>query len=184
MAKDVNDDGTLDFLDELDVQWNNGSEKRNEENNFHNPKDLKPSTDCVDLIEFYEGFRSEAYKDSVGVWTIGFGTTRGVKKGDTINKDEARERMLKELDRDYAQVVRIHVKVTLTQSMFDALCSLIYNIGGGNFANSTLKKCLNQKEYKKAVDEFSKWIYAGGEVLNGLVKRRKSEAELFIKDGF
>ena len=72
------------------------------------------------------------------------------------------------------------IKVDLTQNEFDALVSFIYNVGSGNFNNSTLVKKLNQSDYDGAADEFLRWDKAGGEVLAGLTKRREQERELFL----
>ena len=66
------------------------------------------------------------------------------------------------------------------QNQFDALCSLVYNIGIVNFRTSTLLRKLNKKKYKRAAKEFPKWRRANGKVLRGLVKRRKAEKELFL----
>lgn len=179
MTKDKYDKHTEEF------NWYNEVDKGEGDkmSGLYRAKTLKPSEDCLNIIAFFEGFRSEAYQDSVGVWTIGYGSTRGVKPGDTITEQAAKERMMRELDEDYAESVKIHVMVPVTQSMFDALCSFVYNVGAGNFVNSSLLRYLNQGEYKKSVDEFDKWVYAGGEMLKGLVNRRKEEAELFVQDG-
>ena len=72
------------------------------------------------------------------------------------------------------------VKVDLTQNEFDALVSLIYNIGAGNFQKSTLLKVLNQEKYDAAANQFLRWNKAGGNVLAGLTKRREHERELFL----
>ena len=63
--------------------------------------------------------------------------------------------------------------------MFSSLCSFVYNVGSGNFQKSTLRMKLERKEYESAAEEFPKWRKAGGRVLPGLVRRRKSERELF-----
>lgn len=157
-------------------------EEREYRNVLHDPKNMKPSTVCIEMIQFFEGFRSEAYRDSVGVWTIGYGTTRGVKPGDTITRKEAEERMLDELDRDYSPVVRTRVTVPLTQSMFDALSCFVYNTGGTQFARSTMLRKLNSGDYEGAAEEFDRWVYADGKKLNGLVNRRRAEKELFLME--
>jgi lysozyme len=73
------------------------------------------------------------------------------------------------------------VKVPLSQNQFDALVSFEYNVGYGNFSKSTLLRKLNLKDYIGASKEFDKWVYANKKKLTGLVKRRKSEKELFLK---
>lgn len=144
------------------------------------PKLLSPSEDCISIIENFEGFRSEAYQDSVGVWSIGYGTTRGVQKGDTITKEDASARMLIELEEDYSSAVQNLVKVPLTQYEFDALSCFTYNLGATNLMNSTLLRKLNLNSYELAAKEFPKWAYAGGKLLQGLVYRRKAEQLMFL----
>lgn len=144
-----------------------------------NPEKMKPSEECVAITEHFEGFSPVAYLDPVGILTLGHGFIHGVKPGDTITYEESKERLMKELDRDYAHAVRVHVKVPLTQGMFDALTCFTFNLGGGALANSTLLRKLNQKDYKGAAREFDRWVYAGGKKLNGLVRRRKAERAMF-----
>ncbi len=132
----------------------------------------------LDLIKSFEGLRLKAYQDSVGVWTIGYGHTGGVKPGQTITKAQA-EAFLKS-DTGWAQdAVRKSVKVPLTQGQFDALTSFTFNLGAGALKSSTLLKKLNAKDYAGAQKEFGKWVHAGGQVLQGLVRRRAAEAAMF-----
>ncbi len=81
----------------------------------------------------------------------------------------------------FESAVNTAVKVPINQNQFDALVSLTYNIGIGAFKDSTLLKKLNVKDYKGAAEQFPRWNRGGGRVLNGLVKRRKIEMELFLK---
>lgn len=148
----------------------------------YNPRNLKPSDDCIEIIAYFEGFEEHAYQDSVGVWTIGYGSTRGVKQGDVITEEAARKRMLKELEEDYAYAVQRYVKVPLTQYEFDALTCFTYNLGSGNLSRSTLLKLLNQGLYEEASDEFPKWSKAGGKTLKGLFRRRTGEELMFEGD--
>ena len=139
----------------------------------------------IDLICGFEGKRLFAYDDGIGVWTIGFGTTiypNGirVKKGDTCTEAQAKAYMAHDLKK-FESAVNTAVKVTLNQNQFDALVSLTYNIGIGAFKSSTLLKKLNAKDYKGAAEQFPRWNRGGGRVLNGLIKRRKIEMELFLK---
>lgn len=130
------------------------------------------------LVTSFEGLRLEAYQDSVGVWTIGYGHTLGVTEGDSITKGRALELLYKDVARFEATVNR-EVIVPLTQYQFDALTSFTFNLGGGNLRESTLLKLLNQGNYDGAADEFQRWVYAGDEKLRGLVRRRKAEEALF-----
>ena len=133
-------------------------------------------------IAGYEGFVGQAYRDIVGVWTIGFGTTKGVKPGDTITPVKALERKGEDL-RKFHKEISSCVKVPLTQNEYDAYMSLSYNIGPTAFCGSTLVKKLNAKDYEGACKEILRWNRAGGKVVRGLVIRRESEYRLCIDGG-
>jgi lysozyme len=136
----------------------------------------------IDLIKQFEGLRLKAYQDSVGVWTIGYGTTMypdgtRVKKGDVITIQQADEYLTKDVQRRAAAVGTIHVN----QNQFDAIISFCYNLGLGAWAKSTLRKKIIQDRNDPTIrDEFMKWVNAGGKKLPGLVKRRKQEADLYF----
>jgi len=130
------------------------------------------------LLKFFEGCRLTAYQDSVGVWTIGYGHTKGVFEGMSITQEEAEQMLLTELE-EYEGYVEKYVTVPLTQNQFDALVVWVYNLGPTNFRKSTLLKELNSGNYTAAGQEITKWNKAGGKVLAGLVKRREAEALLF-----
>ena len=130
------------------------------------------------LLKFFEGCRLTAYQDSVGVWTIGYGHTKGVFEGMSITQEEAEQMLLTELE-EYEGYVEKYVTVPLTQNQFDALVVWVYNLGPTNFRKSTLLKELNSGNYTAAGNEITKWNKAGGKVLAGLVKRREAEAKLF-----
>lgn len=132
----------------------------------------------LDLIKSFEGLRLSAYKCPADVWTIGFGTTAGVKPGQTITKERAEELLREDVKRFEAQVLRL-VKVPLTQGQHDALVSFVYNLGAGNLSNSTLLRLLNAGDYAGAAAQFDRWNKAGGKVLAGLVRRRAAERALF-----
>jgi lysozyme len=132
----------------------------------------------LDLIKSFEGLRLSAYKDVVGVVTIGYGTTSGVKMGDTITKERAEQLLREDVERFESQVLRL-VKVPLTQGQHDALVSFVYNLGAGNLSNSTLLRLLNAGDYAGAAAQFNRWNKAGGKVLSGLVRRRAAERALF-----
>lgn len=136
------------------------------------------------LIRQFEGFSAKAYPDPAHGWkvpTIGYGTTAGVKMGDTITKDRAEELLREDVRRFEAQVLRL-VKVPLTQGQHDALVSFVYNLGAGNLSNSTLLRLLNAGDYAGAAAQFDRWVYASGKKLAGLVKRRAAERALFEGD--
>jgi lysozyme len=104
-----------------------------------------------------------------------------VKQGDKITKRQADVLLREDLEMFSAQLHRV-IKVPVTQNQYDALLSLCYNIGIGNFKKSTLLKLLNASDYNGAANEFSKWRKAKGKILNGLVTRRKLERKLFLKE--
>lgn len=136
-----------------------------------------------DLIKANEGKRLTAYKCPAGVWTIGWGHTGpDVKPGMTISEAKAETLLTQDL-RKFEQAIDGRVSVRLTQNQFDALVSLVYNIGEGNFAGSTVLKRVNAQNWQGAADAFSMWTKArvNGQlkVMPGLVKRRKQEAALF-----
>ncbi len=146
---------------------------------------MSTSPSGVELICGFEGLRLEAYDDGVGVWTVGFGTTKfpngmRVKKGDNCTLEQAKSYMQNDL-KEFEQTVNGAVGVPLNQNQFDALVSLAYNIGTTAFKNSTLVKRLNDENYKGAADQFNVWVNAGGKRMQGLVNRRAAEQALFLK---
>ena len=144
-----------------------------------NTADMKPSGACRALVRQFEGCRLQAYLDSAGVPTIGVGHTRGVKMGDRCSQAQADLWLTQDLE-DAGAAVASLVKVPLTQDQFDALTSFTFNLGIKRLAESTLLIMLNRGNYKAAADQFSRWVYADGKVLDGLVKRRAAEAKLFM----
>ncbi len=139
---------------------------------------MRTSENGLALIRQAEGLRLRAYKCPAGVWTIGFGTTAGVKEGQVITKERAEELLRDDVKRFEDQVLRL-VKVQLTQGQLDALVSFTYNLGAANLGNSTLLRLLNAGDYKGAAAQFDRWTKAGGKELPGLVKRRAAERALF-----
>ena len=132
------------------------------------------SAACLVGIATHEGYRSEAYKDTVGIPTLGFGETAGVKMGDKTTPERALVQLLESTEK-HADAIRQCIHVPLYQHEFDAYISLAYNIGTGAFCRSTLVKKLNAKDYAGACEEIRRWNKAGGKVLPGLVKRREAE---------
>lgn len=134
----------------------------------------------VDMIKKSEGLRLVAYMPTPkDVWTIGYGHTATAKPGMRITKKGA-EALLRH-DLEWVEdVIELHVDVELTQNQYDALCSFIYNLGGTNFANSTLLRKLNKGEYQAAADQLPRWNKQKGTVLRGLTIRRNEERDLFL----
>lgn len=132
-----------------------------------------------ELIKRFEGFRAEAYKPHKrDVWTIGYGHTEGVKRGDVVTRAEA-SRLLSEDLASCERAVNRYITVSLDQSQYDALVSFTFNVGAGALARSTLRRVLNQKRYDDVDEQLARWVYSGGRVFAGLVRRRAAEADLF-----
>lgn len=138
----------------------------------------------LQLIKAFEGKHNKGYLCPANVWTIGYGHTgptfdKPTPQGMTISDFDA-ETLLKKDMAKFEDVVTKHVKVPLSQNQFDALVSFTFNVGAGAFASSTLLKLLNQGKYDEVPAQFLRWNKGGGKVLAGLVRRRKSEAHLFV----
>jgi lysozyme len=153
---------------------------------------MNASENCFRLIESAESCALEAYLCPSGIPTIGWGHTAGVRLGMTCTPAQA-SAWLSEDVRQAESLVRAHVSVPLNQCQFDALCSLVFNVGPGakgikdgiivlaNGEPSTLLRKLNAGDYAGAANELPKWCHgAGGRVLGGLVTRRARERALFL----
>lgn len=142
----------------------------------------------LSLVKEFEGFVPKWYPDAAYGWkvpTIGYGHTDAAgnpkyatNKGLVLSEADATDILRNDVQK-YADAVSNAVKVPLTDNQFDALVSFTYNLGPGNLNKSTLLRKLNAGDYDGAANEFGKWVKAGGKTLNGLVRRRKAEADLF-----
>lgn len=149
----------------------------------------KVSKEGLNLIKKFEGLRLNAYLDSAGIPTIGFGSTYvdgvRVKLGMTITEEKALELLEEHIDREVIPYIINLVKVPLKQNQIDALCSLIYNIGGAAFKSSTLLKKINETSISSNFNDieiaWKMWNKAGGKILQGLVNRRLAEINLYKK---
>ena len=133
----------------------------------------------IDLIKTFEGCKLFAYRDSVGIPTIGYGHTKDVKMGMSITQKQAEEF----LKGDIKPVERLlnGMGINYTQNQFDALVDFIYNLGEGNFKKSTMyKNIVARKSDIEITDQMVKWVNAGGRPLLGLKKRRVAEANMFL----
>jgi lysozyme len=130
------------------------------------------------LIKEAEGYRDHAYQDTGGVWSIGYGHTRGVKQGDTCNPSQAEYWLEADLMDAEAAVSKL-VKVPLTDNQFAALVSFVFNVGSSQLEKSTLLRKLNEGGYDLVPACLKSWIFDNGKVQPGLVKRRASEAALW-----
>lgn len=128
----------------------------------------------------------KAYKDDVGVWTIGWGHTRGVKAGDVITYQQAERLLRTDTRQTEVDVARLTRGYATTQAQFDALCSLVFNIGAGLFATSTCLRLHRKGDHTGAAEAmklFKKGRVGGKLVtLKGLVRRRAAEAALYLSD--
>ena len=123
----------------------------------------------------YEGFSDTAYIPVAGdVPTIGFGTTEGVKLGDTITPEKAIERAYRDIQKTESAIHKC-VHVPLSDNEYSSFVSLAYNIGTSAFCSSTLVKKLNARDYEGACAEIKRWVYVKGQVVPGLVNRREKE---------
>jgi lysozyme len=142
----------------------------------------KINQEGLELIKSFEGLELKAYKDIVGVWTIGYGHTGSdVHEGLIITKEQAEELLKSDLSRFEKGVETACSGLVLTDNQFAALVSFSYNLGLGNFNSSTLLKKLKSKDMIGASNEFQKWNKAGGKVVAGLTRRRLAEQDLFLK---
>ena len=141
---------------------------------------MKISQTGIDLIKDFEGFRSEPYRCSANVPTIGFGSTHGVTMESTpITLAEGEALLKRDLVRFERAVHRL-CPVPLTQGQYDALVSFSFNTG--SLSASTLRRKLMREDYIGAADEFPRWVFAAGRRLAGLVRRREAERVLFLSD--
>ena len=150
------------------------------------------SDDGIELIKRFEGLHKvqpdgliSSYRCAAGVWTIGWGSTKGIRSGMKITVEEAEEKLRDDL-KTAESAVKQHVSVPLSQGQYDALVSFIFNLGSGNFRSSSLLKRLNRGLYDDVPEQLLRWNKArvGGKltVLRGLTRRRAAEAAIFSRD--
>ncbi len=138
------------------------------------------SPNGISLIKSFEGLRLDAYTDSDGILTIGYGHTGlDVTPDLTITEGEAEQILMQDLESE-EKCVNNCVKVALTQSQFDALVSFTYNLGCGSLRNSILLLKLNDGDDTGAATEFIRWCHVKGEVSPGLLARREAEQAMFL----
>lgn len=139
----------------------------------------------TDLIKQFEGLKLQAYKDIAGIWTIGYGLTRypdgtKVKQGDKITQQQA-EAYFQETLQKFAQGVEDSIKTKVNNNQFAALVSFAYNVGLNAFKESTLLKLVNENPNNPAIEaQFMRWVNAGGRPVQGLINRRRHEANLYF----
>jgi|TARA_R100000808_G_scaffold1003_1_gene4785 lysozyme len=139
---------------------------------------MKTSAEGIALIKKFEGLELDSYQCSANVWTLGYGHTQGVAEGDSCSEEEAEIILVNDL-KEFETYVNALVDVELDQNQFDALVAWTFNLGPTNLRTSTLLKKLNDGEYHNVPSEIKRWNRAGGQVLDGLIRRREAEALLF-----
>jgi lysozyme len=142
------------------------------ENNMH------ISDEGISLVKKFEGCKLEAYQCAAGVWTIGYGSTHGVQKGDIWSQEKAEIMLIDELE-EYGKYVEELVTIPLNQCQFDALTSWTFNLGPSNLQSSTMLKVLNSGDYEGVPNQIKRWNKVSGQVNDGLIRRREAEALLF-----
>lgn len=138
------------------------------------------SQNGLNLIKEFESFSATPYHCPAGKLTIGYGhVIKDDEKFSQITEEQANN-ILKSDCSQAVICINSRIKPELTQNQFDALVSFVFNVGCGNFNTSTLLRLLNSKNYQGAAEQFTRWIYANGVALPGLIKRRAKEQELFL----
>jgi lysozyme len=145
------------------------------ENNMNN---MEISQEGLALIKKFEGCELKAYKCSAGVPTIGYGSTSGVSMDMEISQERADALLLEDVAM-FEEEVNKCVEVPLEQNQFDALVAWTFNLGGSNLRSSTLLRVLNEGQHDKVPSEMKRWNKAGGETLQGLIRRREAEGLLW-----
>ena len=148
---------------------------------------MRTSRAGVELIKSFEGCRLDPYYDSVGYATIGYGHLLSKRKWAPLdqwpslaNEQEAEELLRVDLVPREASVRRL-IRVPLSHGQFDALVSFCFNLGAGTLQASTLRRVLNRGAYGEAPAQIQRWVYAGGQRLRGLVRRRLAEVMLGVE---
>lgn len=140
----------------------------------------------IKLVQKFEGLKLSAYTCPAGIWTVGYGHTQGVKKGDKITETEAGKILTQDLTQCGEQIEKC-VNVPLNDHQFAALASFVFNVGIGSLKASTLLRRLNNGDYDCVPSELCKWVKATNPktakkvTLPGLVKRRAAEGQLWLE---
>lgn len=137
---------------------------------------MKVSQNGLKLIEEFEGCKLTAYQDSVGVWTIGYGHTKNVKRGQTITKEQAEHYLSQDVAKAEKNVNSYDSVYRWNQNQFDALVSFAFNIGSINQLTNNGKRSISEISSKLLA-----YNKAGGKVLSGLTRRRQAEKALYDK---
>jgi lysozyme len=136
----------------------------------------------IKLIKDSEGCKLKAYKCPAGVWTLGYGQTKGIKEGMTWTQNQADEDIIKTALQALNEAIKASpILATANMEKQVAIADFVYNLGITNYNKSTLKLRVDKGNWVSASTEIKKWNKSNGTILNGLVKRRQLEADLLIK---
>ncbi|HZC15436.1 MAG TPA: lysozyme [Caulobacteraceae bacterium] len=147
------------------------------------------SAAAIALIKRFEGLRQDAVQLDDGRWTIGYGHTRSAREGAQVTEDDADALLTYDLVEVQAAINDL-VFTPLTQNQFDALASLVFNIGIEAFRHSSVLRRINEGAVLPAACAMEIWRKADFEgeriVIDALVRRRATEKALFLtpEDGF
>jgi lysozyme len=145
---------------------------------------MKISNAGIELIKRFEGVRNRAYRDCVGLWTIGVGHLIGDGKSlpeswnRTFTEEEINALLIRDLSR-FERGISMQLPMPLKQCEYDALCSFVFNLGLGTLQRSTLRQALLRGDKRVAAEKILKYCYAGGKVVKGLQLRRQAEYKMF-----
>ena len=149
-------------------------------NKVNEVKIMKTTDKLLKKLMELEGLRLEAYEDAAGVVTIGYGHTQDVEMGDKISPWWAKELLVCDIEKVEQQVKALGV--AKTEAQLDALVSFAFNLGINRLKNSTLLRFIKeQRNMREIKREWNRWVYAGGQRLKGLERRRAWEAKRFFE---
>lgn len=142
---------------------------------------MKTNKQALQIIQSCESLRLQSYLCPGGVWTIGYGHTKGVKPGQSITREQA-EKFLQEDIEQKERALDGLLSVRLNDNQYSALVSWVFNLGEGNFAKSTLRKVINADPNNRdsITREWLRWNKSGGKELRGLTIRRQMELDLYF----
>lgn len=136
---------------------------------------------CCTTIAGFEGMRTSAYRDVVGIPTVCVGETKGIRMGMTFGKPECEAMLLKRLTEDFAPAMESCVTRPMGDDTYAAFLSLSYNVGSSAFCGSTVVRKFNAGDGRGACDAVLAWDKAGGRVVAGLARRRREERALCLR---
>lgn len=142
------------------------------------------SKKTFEKIKEFEGCKLQAYQDMGGTWTIGYGHTYGVRRGDRISQQYADEMLQVDIENVERQLLALRDAETgkWTKGQWDAVVCFVFNVGIGRYRKSTLRKAIMQKMPASKIEmHWRSWSFVNGEKMRGLEKRRNWELERFFE---